>query len=297
MFSGRSCRVAVNFRSWSPTQAEWTFAAQCVQGEEKERISKFMFKKDAKSAMVGRLLLRYAVSKILGIPCRALQFGRTEKGKPYLVSPIDKTTMRSDLSFNVSHQGDYVVLAAERGNNVGVDVMKVEWPRNTPVSSFFKTMHRQYTDQEWSEVKCYSNERDQLKVFFRLWCLKESVVKALGIGIGFEVSRLNFNFHCRDISEGQVVTDTTVDIDEDPAPEWSFEESFLDGHCIAVAVNHASKDCSHLSGDGDSCNLANQFQVMDIQEVLAGCEVLIGSVPDKDFWETFHIKEEEPKPS
>ena len=72
--------------------------------------------------------MRFSLSKILGIPSRALLFKRTEKGKPYLVSPVDRSSPRCDVNFNVSHQGDYVVLAAERDSSVGVDVMKVEWP-------------------------------------------------------------------------------------------------------------------------------------------------------------------------
>ena len=37
---------------WRPTEEQWTLAAQCIQPEEKTRIGKFVFKKDAKSAMV-----------------------------------------------------------------------------------------------------------------------------------------------------------------------------------------------------------------------------------------------------
>ncbi|GFS15813.1 L-aminoadipate-semialdehyde dehydrogenase-phosphopantetheinyl transferase [Elysia marginata] len=293
MFTGRSVRLAIKVKNWLPNQAEWTHAAQCVQVEEKERIGKFMFRRDAKAAMVGRLLMRFSLSKILGIPSRTLLFKRTEKGKPYLVSPIDRCNPRCDVSFNVSHQGDYVVFAAERGSPLGVDIMKVEWPRNTPVSAFFKTMHRQYTDQEWSEVKRYRDEMDQLKVFYRLWCLKESIVKAYGTGIGFEVSRLNFSFGCQNVLEDEVIADTKVEIDGDPAPEWTFEESFLDGHCVAVAVKYSLPNDQRPSSNAINRS-SPRFQVVDMAEVLAGCEPLTGSVPDHQYWELFDAKEEQP---
>ena len=45
-------RWAFNFTAWKPTQTEWTFCNQCVQQEERERIKKFYFTKDAKAAMV-----------------------------------------------------------------------------------------------------------------------------------------------------------------------------------------------------------------------------------------------------
>ena len=45
-------RWAFRFGTWNPTQEEWIQAARCVQKEEKDRIGKFVFRKDAKSAMV-----------------------------------------------------------------------------------------------------------------------------------------------------------------------------------------------------------------------------------------------------
>ena len=50
-------RWAFNFSVWNPTRTEWTFCNQCIQNEERERIKKFYFKKDAKAAMVNVFLL------------------------------------------------------------------------------------------------------------------------------------------------------------------------------------------------------------------------------------------------
>lgn len=44
---------AFNFRAWQPTRSEWMFCGQCIQSEEKDRIQRFVFKKDSKAAMVG----------------------------------------------------------------------------------------------------------------------------------------------------------------------------------------------------------------------------------------------------
>ena len=53
-----SVRLAVKVKPWMPTQKEWTLAAECVQPEEKDRIGRFVFKKDAKSAMVSQFCLQ-----------------------------------------------------------------------------------------------------------------------------------------------------------------------------------------------------------------------------------------------
>ena len=47
-----SIRWAFKFSTWNPTKDQWMLAASIIQPEEKDRIGKFVFKKDAKSAMV-----------------------------------------------------------------------------------------------------------------------------------------------------------------------------------------------------------------------------------------------------
>ena len=62
----------------------------------------------------------------LGIPYNDIAFARTEKGKPYLKN--ESTVIFPHFNFNVSHQGEFAVLAAEPECQVGIDVMQVEKP-------------------------------------------------------------------------------------------------------------------------------------------------------------------------
>lgn len=64
--------------------------------------------------------MRKAVSEGTGQPYDKIMFSRTSSGKPYIEE-------NSKFSFNVSHHGDFCVLAAEQDVNVGIDVMKVEY--------------------------------------------------------------------------------------------------------------------------------------------------------------------------
>jgi 4'-phosphopantetheinyl transferase len=66
-------------------------------------------------------------------------------------------------------------------------------------------------------------------------CLKESYVKALGVGIGFEVKRLNFLIKSDLPSAGQTIDTTQLEVDGQFTVHWTFEETLLDNHCIAVA--------------------------------------------------------------
>nr|XP_014348115.1 PREDICTED: L-aminoadipate-semialdehyde dehydrogenase-phosphopantetheinyl transferase [Latimeria chalumnae] len=120
-----SVRWAFRYVSWSPSRAEWLLTARCVQCEERDRIGHFVFVKDAKAAMAGRLLIRKAIAEKLKIPWNEVLLRRTVKGKPFLVNSIPTNV---HFSFNVSHQGDYAVLAADPIRQVGIDVMKTDLP-------------------------------------------------------------------------------------------------------------------------------------------------------------------------
>lgn len=278
-----SIRWAFNTRQWDPTVSDWVTAGQCVQPEEKERIGRFVFKKDAKSSMIGRLMLRKMLHRVTKIPYNEIKLGRTEKGKPYLQNNLPNEC--EHLSFNVSHHGDYVVLVAEEDAQVGIDVMKLETPVGAKsVAEFFHTMRRQFTQEEWVYIKSGTTDRNQLGNFYRLWCLKESYVKALGIGIGFEVKRLNFKISSDLAANEGTVTTTTLEVDGQYAKDWTFEETLVDNHCIAVArQSSASKirEQNHVP-----------FVVITFNELLAESKPL--SDPDQDYGEQFIQKAENP---
>lgn len=275
-------RLAFKFGSWKPTASEWILAAQCVQIEEKERIGKFVFKKDAKSSMIGRLMLRHAVCDSLKIPYNDVQLGRTEKGKPFLKNPVEQF-----LSFNVSHSGDWTVLATDTQYDVGIDVMKIEEPGGSrTVEDFFHNMRKQFTAHEWETIRSPGLEIDQLGMFYRHWCLKESFVKAEGTGIGFDLKRIDFRISTLKLQHGRITADTTVFVDGKLQDEWEFQETMLDtNHCTAVAVKK-----------NDSCRKEDteypQFQIVSFEDLIKNAEPI--TEPDVAYWENFDRREERP---
>lgn len=106
---GGILRWAVNTSSWNPSRTEWVSAMRLVgSDEERTRINRFVFKKDAKHALVGRLLIRKVCAYFIGSAgqlfantnnnCSSspedepksegnlqLKIARSEKGKPILL--------------------------------------------------------------------------------------------------------------------------------------------------------------------------------------------------------------------
>lgn len=266
-------RWAVNVAKWRPGGVEWAKALSLIQEKERERICRFTFKRDAKASLVGQLMLHKLIRETLKIPNEKIQLERTDKGKPYLPK------LPLPFYFNVSHQGAYTVVAASSSQLVGVDVMRIDEERfeeQVKLEDFFHTMRRQFTFREWGHIR-QGNRKDQLLNFYRHWCLKESYVKAVGVGIGMNLLSLDFN-----VSQplNGIVTSTQLHINGKLEDSWTFEEQLLDDqHCVCVALNPT-----------DSPPLP--FQRVEVEDLLLP---VCPALPGHDQWAVdFEMKEEEP---
>uniref|UniRef100_A0A8D0C4X0 L-aminoadipate-semialdehyde dehydrogenase-phosphopantetheinyl transferase n=1 Tax=Salvator merianae TaxID=96440 RepID=A0A8D0C4X0_SALMN len=216
-----SVRWAFPYYAWVPRRQDWLLAMRVIQPEERERIEQFVFRRDAKAAMAGRLLLRKYIAEKLNIPWQEIKLQRTSKGKPVLANELNSTC--SSCSFNISHQGNYAVLAAESDCQVGIDITKTSLPGSGSIPNFFRIMRRQFTEKEWSAIMSMENEWLQLDMFHRHWALKESFIKAIGVGIGFELQRIEFNVSPVHLEVGKTYNETIMLLDGEEEKEWTFQ--------------------------------------------------------------------------
>lgn len=226
-----NARWAFNASEWKPTKDEIIAASSFIQLEEKQRISRYVFQDDAKSSLIGRLMLRRFVYISTSMPYEDIRFSRDDRGKPILIGTGD-----IPVSFNVSHQGDYVVLAGNTDMNIGIDVMKIEPPVNKNIPEFFRIMSRQFSPQEWATIRSFSTEAEQIACFYRMWCLKESYVKNIGLGITIPLQDISFSLRTLKLKVGEMVMDTVLYEKNVLKHNWVFEETLLDEkHAVAVS--------------------------------------------------------------
>lgn len=269
-----SIRWAVDFEAWQPSNYQIGLASSCVQAEEKARIGQFVFRRDLKASLVGRLMMRKFLSTFAEIPYKEIHLERDERGKPF-------SRQATNLSFNVSHQGRYSVLAGEIGNKtVGVDIMPVLYEGGKNLNEFFRLMSRQFSAFEWGTIKSGCTELEQMAMFNRHWALKESYVKATGTGIVVDLQSLEFRVKTRDLSEDYYVTDTALFISGVAQP-WKFEEILLDNHVIVVALNCQNRKVN-----------PPKFDKLSVDEILESAVPLRDN--DGDFVREYFKKDERP---
>ena len=124
-----------------------------------------------------RTALRVLLAGYLGITPRQVELAYLPDGKPVLADH----EMAATLQFNLSHSGDWMLLALSQGIALGVDIERV----------------RPLEGQGWALAQLFSAEERELlaalpaaqrdAAFITAWTLKEAVGKADGRGIRAQV--------------------------------------------------------------------------------------------------------------
>ena len=103
---------------------------------------------------------------------------RTPAGKPYLPS-------HPGFHYNFSDSGDYLVLAVSPKHEIGVDLQKL-----TPVRAGVIPMaERFFHPEDLALLRNAKDAEEQLKLFFRIWTIKEAYLKCTGEGLSGGLNR------------------------------------------------------------------------------------------------------------
>ena len=106
-----------------------------------------------------------------------------------------------NFTFNVSHEGHYVVLASDPVLLVGIDVsapfdVRADVKPMGEWSDVRSTFSNVLSADEWELVEERGSDTERVHAFRRAWSRKESFVKARGDGLAFELERAEF-WPCR----------------------------------------------------------------------------------------------------
>ena len=161
--------------------------ARWLRGEEKNRYNRYQSQRQREHFLFGRVLLKTILSKYVGCAPADLKFDIDTRGKPFLSS---NNTL--SVTFNLSHSGNRVVFAVSKNQDLGVDLEIVKNER-----AILKIAERYFSTAETREL-INLPKASQVKRFYELWTLKESVLKACGYGLSRGLSKIEFSFPTSD---------------------------------------------------------------------------------------------------
>ena len=125
---------------------------------------------------VGRRMLLHLLASGLGVLPEDIELGRTNNGKPVLMSP------QSPLAFNVSYTRRWLAVAVAYGSDgqIGVDVETLD-----PTIDAIEVARHHFHASELAHLQSLA-PADRPLVFYRFWTAKEAVLKALGTGLSLD---------------------------------------------------------------------------------------------------------------
>ena len=149
---------------------------------ERTKQARFRFAKDRRRYLVTRVLARTVLSRYQAVRPEEWVFSEGPRGRPEIAAPL----LEPRLEFNIAHSADLVMLGVTSGRALGVDAESLTM-RDVDIAGLDR-----YFAAEESAALLALPARARRRRFFELWTLKESYIKARGMGLAIALDAFRF---------------------------------------------------------------------------------------------------------
>lgn len=148
-------------------------ASALLDDAERQRAARFLYPGPRRRYILLRGALRALLCDRIGCASRDLAFEAAEHGKPYAIV----SGRPAAAQFNVSDSGWHGLIAIAESGRVGVDVEE-----RSPSRDLDGLIGTVFGEDEHAAILA-AGARRKVELFYRLWTLKEALLKALGTGL------------------------------------------------------------------------------------------------------------------
>lgn len=203
--------------------------ASLLTDEELAQMSRFYFAGHRHQYLLTRTLIRTCLSTYYPVDPADWRFAKNDYGKPLVSHPNSGVTAR----FSLSHTNGLIVCAITGEVDIGVDVEDA----NRTTRAAFDSLSSYFSAQEIDDLRALPTERQKQR-FFDYWTLKESYIKARGMGLALPLGKFSFHFSGNQLEAFRVQAELG-----DDALNWRFWRiAMTERYPVAMAVNSARAD-------------------------------------------------------
>ncbi|MCI0555880.1 MAG: 4'-phosphopantetheinyl transferase superfamily protein [Anaerolineae bacterium] len=186
--------------------------------DESQRAAHFHFPVDRDRFIAAHGCLRDVLSRYLYCEPGQLGFSANHYGKPELND--------HKLQFNLSHSGDFALVAVTQEHRVGIDIERIRQGISSQVIA-----QQYFSKSEVAELQALPLELREA-AFFTCWTRKEAYIKAQGLGLSLPLESFDVSLVP---NEPAILRATRPDPQE--ASRWMLHSLQIDSnHASAVAV-------------------------------------------------------------
>lgn len=156
-----------------PLHKQWDSAHATLSSAEQERAARFHFARHRRRFTCAHAFLRIILSRYLkNKNPHLLEFSENKYGKPELAQN------EQNLQFNLSHSGEYALLAVGQDYPIGVDLELFSAREYLDLAKYM------FSEQELASIKGVPHHLQPI-TFFNIWAQKEAFIKACGMGLSY----------------------------------------------------------------------------------------------------------------
>ena len=203
-------------------QGETERLTRYLSASERERADRFHFQADYDRYVAARAALRSQLGAFLDCDPGSLSFQYTSHGKPFIEN--------CGIEFNLSHSGDWVLLAFTRMAEIGIDIERIR-----PMHDMRDVARENFAAPEFDAWEATS-ERDRIPAFYRCWTRKESFIKAIGEGLSCPLDSFQVTFGLNQPARLASVDGSVAATDE----WWMADLAGFTGYAAAVTARTAN---------------------------------------------------------
>lgn len=198
-------------------------AHRLISAEELARSNRFVSVQARDTYLTARVLVRCVLSQYIEVDPQSWTFASGTNGKPEIMAPVFAQSLR----FNLSHTDGLLTCLIAHHRNVGVDTEAAD--RSVDIDAI---ADRFLAPSKSSHLRALSAlERRQR--FFELWTLRESYLKARGVGMSMPLDKFSIVVGRKE--RIRIVFDTSV---VDDFENWCFSiRQVSKRHLVSVAFD------------------------------------------------------------
>lgn len=160
------------------TDEQYLYYWSLLDKNEQDKALRFVQAIHGRRYVASHGKLRLILSGYLGLPAEKITYREQAFGKPVIVIK----GMDHDVKFNLAHSENKMLVAVGADDRTGVDIEV--WNSKIDFVSIASICFAETERSFWNGLpECSKDE-----YFYRLWTRKESFVKAVGVGLGVDVS-------------------------------------------------------------------------------------------------------------
>jgi len=163
--------------------------------ESLKELNNFFFDKD-KKIFIGSKIIKSKLLKFLNISEKDVKLKKNKFGKPYYLKNNSEI-----INFNISHDGNIVVLFYNNNLPVGIDII---YNKRKQVKDFLNSTNV----FSYNEINLIRNNNS---LFYNIWAFKESYLKYIGCGLNNKLPEICYSKIIKN-NNNYIITDCNITI-------------------------------------------------------------------------------------